>query len=151
MMRVADVRGQVVVWLRVGGELRPEALSDGSPPAAPLPVTGHELPALPETDLNVPVVHNGELLGAISVTMPKDEPLRPAGQQLVTDAASQAGLVLANAGLIEDLRASRQRMVTAQDEARRRLASPAGSTRRCWPTWAWLPRSAPRRISPRCR
>jgi signal transduction histidine kinase len=53
--------------------------------------------------------------------MPKDEPLRPAGQQLVTDAASQAGLVLANAGLIEDLRASRQRMVTAQDEARRRL------------------------------
>jgi signal transduction histidine kinase len=112
---------RVVVWLRVGGELRPEALSDGSPPAAPLPVTGHELPTLPETDLNVPVVHNGELLGAISVTMPKDEPLRPAGQQLVTDAASQAGLVLANAGLIEDLRASRQRMVTAQDEARRRL------------------------------
>ena len=35
--------------------------------------------------------------------------------------ASQAGLVLANAGLIEDLRASRQRLVTAQDEARRRL------------------------------
>jgi signal transduction histidine kinase len=31
------------------------------------------------------------------------------------------GLVLANAGLIEDLRASRQRLVTAQDEARRRL------------------------------
>jgi signal transduction histidine kinase len=29
--------------------------------------------------------------------------------------------VLANAGLIEDLRASRQRLVTAQDEARRRL------------------------------
>jgi signal transduction histidine kinase len=53
--------------------------------------------------------------------MPKDEPLRPAGQQLVADVASQAGLVLANAGLIEDLRASRQRLVTAQDEARRRL------------------------------
>jgi hypothetical protein len=31
------------------------------------------------------------------------------------------GLVLANAGLIEDLRASRQRLVTAQDKARRRL------------------------------
>jgi len=53
--------------------------------------------------------------------MPKDEPLRPAGQQLVADVASQAGLVLANAGLIEDLRASRQRLVTAQDEERRRL------------------------------
>jgi signal transduction histidine kinase len=53
--------------------------------------------------------------------MPKDEPLRPAGRQLVADVASQAGLVLANAGLIEDLRASRQRLVTAQDETRRRL------------------------------
>src|SRR5207247_6748867 len=42
-------------------------------------------------------------------------------QQLVADVASQAGLVLANAGLIEDLRASRQRIVAAQDEARRRL------------------------------
>ena len=29
--------------------------------------------------------------------------------------------MLSNAGLIEDLRASRQRLVTAQDEARRRL------------------------------
>jgi hypothetical protein len=29
------------------------------------------------------------------------------------------GLVLANAGLIEDRRASRQRLATAQDEARR--------------------------------
>jgi signal transduction histidine kinase len=35
--------------------------------------------------------------------------------------ASQAGLVLSNAGLIEDLRASRQRLVTAQDEERRRI------------------------------
>ena len=72
-------------------------------------------------EISVPVVHQGELLGAISITMPKDEPLRPAGEQLVTDVASQAGLALANAGLIEDLRASRQRLVTAQDEARRRL------------------------------
>jgi signal transduction histidine kinase len=52
--------------------------------------------------------------------MPRDEPLRPASEQLVADVASQAGLVLSNAGLIEDLRASRQRLVAAQDEARRR-------------------------------
>ena len=43
------------------------------------------------------------------------------GQQLVADVASQAGLVLSNVSLVEDLRASRQRLVTAQDEARRRL------------------------------
>ena len=112
---------QVVVWLRVDDELRPEASSDGSSHAGPLPVGGHELPQLPDSDTSVPVVHQGELLGAISVTMPKDEPLRPAGQQLVADVASQAGLVLANAGLIEDLRASRQRLVAAQDQERRRL------------------------------
>src|SRR5262249_13696159 len=60
-------------------------------------------------------------LGAIAVRMPKDEPLRPAGEQLVADVASQAGLVLSNAALVGDLRASRQRLVTAQDEERRRL------------------------------
>jgi len=111
----------VVIWLRVGDEFRPEA-SCGSGPLPPrLPVDGQAPPDLPGSDLNVPIVHQGELLGAISVQMPKDEPLRPAGAQLVADVASQAGLALANAGLIEDLRASRQRLVTAQDEARRRL------------------------------
>jgi signal transduction histidine kinase len=112
---------QVVVWLRVDDQLRPDASSNGSLHAGPLPVTGHELARLPDTDMSAPVVHQGELLGAISVQMPKDEPLRPAGRQLVADVASQAGLVLANAALIEDLRASRQRLVTAQDDERRRL------------------------------
>ena len=37
------------------------------------------------------------------------------------DVAAQAGLVLRNVGLLEDLRASRQRLITAADEARRRL------------------------------
>jgi signal transduction histidine kinase len=116
----------VVVWLRVDDQLRPEASSDGSPDTAPLtvaplPVDGQAMPPVPDADLSVPVLHQEMLLGAISLQMPKDEPLRPAGAQLVADVASQAGLVLANAGLIEDLRASRQRLVTAQDEARRRL------------------------------
>jgi signal transduction histidine kinase len=124
---VADGTGaeRVVVWLRVGGLLRPEASSGragaGPLPGDALPVDGQEVPPLPGAELSVPVMHQGELLGAISITMPKDEPLRPAGQQLVADVASQADLVLANTGLIEDLRASRQRLVTAQDEARRRL------------------------------
>jgi signal transduction histidine kinase len=121
---------QVVVWLRVDDELHPAASSGGGPDPAPppadglpaaLPVDGERLPPVPDADLSVPVVHQGELLGAISIRMPKDEPLRPVGEQLVTDVASQAGLVLSNAGLIEDLRASRQRLVAAQDETRRRL------------------------------
>jgi signal transduction histidine kinase len=40
---------------------------------------------------------------------------------LVSDLASQAGLVLRNVRLIEELKASRQRLVAAQDEERRRL------------------------------
>jgi len=117
---------RVVVWLRVGDELRPGASAGGGPQAAALPagglsVDGQTMPALPDADMSVPVVHQGDLLGAISIQMPRGEPLRPAGQQLVADVASQAGLALSNAGLVEDLRASRQRLVTAQDEARRRL------------------------------
>ena len=113
---------EVVIWLRVGNELQAVASSSGqnADPAA-LYVGGDAMPALPGADVSVPVVHQGGLLGAISIRMPRAEPLRPAGEHLVTDLASQAGLVLANAGLIEDLRSSRQRLVTAQDEARRRL------------------------------
>jgi len=115
----------VVVWLRLGDQLRPSASSGsvdvGPPPGQALPVDGQAMPSLPDADMSVPVMHQGELLGAITIRMPKGEPLRPAGRQLVADIASQAGLVLSNAGLIEDLRASRQRLVTAQDEARRRL------------------------------
>jgi signal transduction histidine kinase len=43
------------------------------------------------------------------------------GHKLISDLASQAGLVLRNVRLIEELRASRQRLVSAQDEERRRL------------------------------
>ena len=39
----------------------------------------------------------------------------------MADLATQAGLVLRNVRLIEDLRASRQRLVAAQDEERRKL------------------------------
>src|SRR5215469_1291702 len=117
---------QVVVWLRVDDQLHPAASSGGAPPAVPPPagglsVEGTAMPAVPGADISVPVVHGGDLLGAISVRMPKGEPLRPAGQQLVADVASQAGLVLSNVSLVEDLRASRQRLLAAQDEARRRL------------------------------
>jgi signal transduction histidine kinase len=112
---------RVVVWLRVGGELRPEAVSDGPAEGVLLPVEGQVMPSLPDADVSVPVIYQGELLGAISIRMPRGEPLRPAGEQLVADVASQAGLALSNAGLVEDLRASRQRLVAAQDEERRRL------------------------------
>jgi len=42
-------------------------------------------------------------------------------RRLTVDVASQAGLVLRNVALVEDLRASRVRLVAAQDEERRKL------------------------------
>jgi signal transduction histidine kinase len=45
----------------------------------------------------------------------------PVKEKLVRDLAAQAGLVLRNVRLIEELRASRQRLVAAQDEERRRI------------------------------
>jgi signal transduction histidine kinase len=67
------------------------------------------------------VLHQGELLGAVTVTKAPGEPLTPAEDKLLGDVASQAGLVLRNVRLIEDLRASRQRLVSTQDDERRRL------------------------------
>jgi len=69
----------------------------------------------------VEVQHQGEVLGALSVTMPASDPMTPSKGHIVGDLAAQAGLVLRNARLVADLRASRQRLVAAQDEERRRL------------------------------
>ena len=79
-------------------------------------------------DRTEPVLHQGEELGALSVVMPANDPMDPAKGKLVSDLAAQAGLVLRNVGLtealrqrLEDLQAAQRRLVTAQDEERRRL------------------------------
>jgi signal transduction histidine kinase len=108
------------IWLRVGGELRPAATVGETPVLHAVSSIGGALPSLP-SDLSVEVRHQGELLGALSVAMPPNDPLDPGREHLVTDLASQAGLVLRNVRLIEELKASRQRLVAAQDEERRRL------------------------------
>jgi signal transduction histidine kinase len=69
----------------------------------------------------VPVRHQDELLGAVSIEKKPGESLTPTEGKLVPDLASQAGLVGRNVALIADLRASRQRLVVAQDDERRKL------------------------------
>ena len=124
MARVlADAVGarDAVVWLHVGNELRPSGIvwSDGPHPS-PVAVRGSGIPRLP-ADCAVEVQDRGQLLGALSVSMPANDPINPSKERLVRDLASQAGLVLRNVRLIEELRASRQRLVAAQDEERRKL------------------------------
>jgi signal transduction histidine kinase len=53
--------------------------------------------------------------------MPPSDPMDPAKEKLIADLAAQAGLVLRNVRLVEDLRGSRRRLVSAQDEERRKL------------------------------
>ncbi|MGH2672238.1 MAG: histidine kinase, partial [Actinomycetota bacterium] len=116
------------VWLRFGDELRPAAVSpSGAPPAWAMRLSDEgDLPALPGRSF--PVRHQGELLGAFTVEMPVSEPLSATSERLAKDLAAQAGLVLRNVRLteelkatIEELRASRQRIVTAQDARARKL------------------------------
>jgi signal transduction histidine kinase len=61
------------------------------------------------------------MLGALSVTMPPNDPLDAGRATLIHDLAAQAGPVLRNVRLIEELRTSRRRLVAAQDQERRRL------------------------------
>jgi len=61
------------------------------------------------------------VLGALSVRMPASDPMDDPRAKLVSDLAAQAGLVLRNVSLVEDLRESRRRLVAAQDLERRKL------------------------------
>jgi signal transduction histidine kinase len=117
------------VWVRVGPQLRARVTwPHGSAPAAAVPLTDDgRLPELGATRA-IAVRHGDELLGAITIEKPKDEPVSAAEDKLLAHLASQAGLVLRNVRLtaelqatIDDLRASRRRLVRAQDEERQRI------------------------------
>jgi len=109
------------VWLRVGHTMRPAASWPSDLPSLEsVPAVGGAFPELP-SEMAVEVRDGGELLGALSVAMPANDPMTPAKERLVHDLASQAGLVLRNVGLVEELRASPRRLVAARDEERRRL------------------------------
>jgi signal transduction histidine kinase len=113
------------VWLVVGGALERRGVwPEGDAVAArtPLRLNGRkELPDLAPAERSTPVLHQGELLGALTLAKPANDPLNPADASLMDDLAEQAGLVLRNARLVEDLRSSRQRLVAAQDEERRKI------------------------------
>jgi len=109
---------RVGIWLLVGREMIPSAGWPTDPgPDEPRPMT--ELPGSDPGTFEVR--HQGELLGAVTVRMPANDPMNPSKERLIRDLASQAGLVLRNVRLIEELRASRRRLVAAQDAERRRV------------------------------
>jgi signal transduction histidine kinase len=83
----------------------------------------------------VPVRHGGEVLAVLRLQERENDPLTPVEERLVSGLAAQAGLVLRSARLraelsqrfaelsvrAEELRASRERLITTQDAERRAL------------------------------
>jgi signal transduction histidine kinase len=125
--RMAQLLGEATgartarVWLRIGNEMRAEASwppDDASVPEVPM--RADELPPFGDDDA-FEVRHQGDLLGALTVTLAPNDPMNPTKEKLIRDMAAQAGLVLRNVRLIEDLRESRRRIVSAQDERARAL------------------------------
>ena len=111
------------VWLRRadGFELAATwSAGDADDTATGPAALGSALDAIPG-DRVLEVRDHDELLGAVTVTKPPGKDLSPVEERLLATLAAQAGPVLRNMRLIEDLRTSRQRVVARQDEERRRL------------------------------
>ena len=136
------------VWLRVGSQLRPAAMwpvgpVGGEPAAVDVEVGagveggGGAVGGLPDADLAVPVVERGELLGVLTIAKPRGERVSEVDADLVQQLAAASGVVLRNLRLdaelaqrLVDLQASRRRLVSAQDDARRGIeADLAGGSR----------------------
>jgi signal transduction histidine kinase len=133
--RMARVLGEGIgaersdVWLTVGSELRHVAAwPDDAVGVATVPMPVDGAPRIPDMDRVTLVEHGGDVLGALAVRKPSSDPISPADEKLIAGLASQAGLVLRNVRLteelklrLEDLKAAQKRLVAAQDEERRKL------------------------------
>jgi signal transduction histidine kinase len=126
---VDEVLPRMVAVIAEGLRCRAAAVMVDQGPAASVTRWPSVAP-LPEDPASqvVEVMHQGERHGSLAVWTHAGEELNANEQRVLSDLALQAGLVLHNARLsaelerrLEDLRASRLRLVTAQDHERRRL------------------------------
>jgi signal transduction histidine kinase len=115
----------VDVWMRVGARLCAVAVW---PAGSAVPDAVDDDERFPDATATFPVLQGDELLGVIVLRKPRNEPLSATESSLADHVASQAGLVLRNVGLtaelrltIDELRASRRRLVEAQDSERRKI------------------------------
>jgi signal transduction histidine kinase len=125
--RMAELLGQATgatsahVWIAVGDGFRPVASWPADVPADAIP-NPDAIGVDAERAAGMAAVRDrGEVLGALSVDMPASDPMSPAKQRIVGDLAAQAGLLLRNVRLIEELRDSRRRIVSAQDDRAKKL------------------------------
>ncbi|MEM7338072.1 MAG: histidine kinase [Actinomycetota bacterium] len=84
--------------------------------------------AVPGADRTCPIRHDNHVVGALGLSFPAGETLPPADEALVTELVDGVGLALGNRELtgelrtrIDELRASRRRLVAVQDATRHRM------------------------------
>ncbi len=114
------------VWIKRGNAVeRVAAWPAGEQEASPVAL-GSEV--IPGADRTTWVSHEGERLGAISLTFSRGQQPTPLDERLLNEMASGMGLALRNLALtgnlrdrVEELRDSRRRIVAVQDQTRRRL------------------------------
>jgi GAF domain-containing protein len=120
----------IEVWITVGRSLRAIAVwpTDRPTPQQPATPDAGGLDDFPDATAVFPVRQADEVLGKIVLYKPRNEPLSPTEATLAAHVASQAGLVVRNVRLTEELRntiaelrASRRRLVDAQDLERRKI------------------------------
>jgi signal transduction histidine kinase len=122
------------VWVRSGDRFEQRSVwppvGSGEGLVVSVPVGVEVFPA--EGTLGVDrlawVTHDGERLGALTLTFPRGQQPTPVDERLLAELASGMGLALRNAVLtqslrdrIEELRESRRRIVAVQDQTRRQL------------------------------
>ena len=123
---------QAVIWAKEGMEnttLASWPAPNGSSPTVP------SVAERSTGDRMVPVHHQGELLGALSIRKARGDAVTPIDEKMLADLASPAGVVLRNLQLTRqlqarlaeisaqtiELQASSARIIAAQDSTRRRL------------------------------
>jgi signal transduction histidine kinase len=117
---------QAAVWVKNGDHYEQSRVwpdQDQTPP--PVPLTVEQIPA---ADLTSWITHNGERLGALTLTFNRGHLPTPIDQRLISELAAGMGLALRNSLLtenlrhrVEELRDSRRRIVEIQDRTRRQL------------------------------
>ena len=125
------------VWLRVGPHLRAAATwpASSDEPAQP----ADDVSGLPDADLAVPVRDQDELLGVLTIAKPRGERVTEVDEDLLRRLSAASGVLLRNLRLdaelaqrLEEIEASRRRLLTAQDDARRRIEADLGGGSRAY-------------------
>ncbi|MEM7338075.1 MAG: ATP-binding protein [Actinomycetota bacterium] len=133
---------RATLWRRDGDEYHQAATwpvedaESGERLVAPVVGSGDHGPALagvpsvedPDADRTIPITHDGDVLGVLSLAEARDEPITATDAQVIDNLVSALGLAMRNTRLtarlqaqVVDLERSRQRVLAASDEARRSL------------------------------